>query len=46
MICCGADGKGVRLEEIATVGVKEGTTLLITVFEEHVSVDYFSVFYL
>ncbi len=34
----GGDGKGVRLEEIATVGVREGTTLLITVFEEHVSV--------
>ncbi|PSR76177.1 hypothetical protein PHLCEN_2v8600 [Hermanssonia centrifuga] len=31
----GGDGKGVRLEEIATVGVREGTTLLITVFEEH-----------
>ncbi|KAI0711129.1 ribosome recycling factor domain-containing protein [Cerioporus squamosus] len=29
------DGRGVRLEEIATVGVKEGTTLLVTVFEEH-----------
>ena len=32
-----SDGRGVRLEEIATVGVKEGTTLLVTVFEEHVS---------
>ena len=31
------DGKGLRLEEIATVGVKEGTTLIVTVFEEHVS---------
>ncbi|PCH44956.1 ribosome recycling factor [Wolfiporia cocos MD-104 SS10] len=31
----GADGKGVKLEDIATVGVREGTTLLITVFEEH-----------
>ncbi|RPD65659.1 ribosome recycling factor, partial [Lentinus tigrinus ALCF2SS1-6] len=29
------DGRGVRLEEIATVGVKEGTTLIVTVFEEH-----------
>lgn len=36
----GLDGKGVRLEEIATVGVKEGTALLITVFEEHVSVNH------
>lgn len=32
-----ADARGVRLEEVATVGVKEGTTLLVTVFEEHVS---------
>ncbi|KAI0777289.1 ribosome recycling factor domain-containing protein [Trametes elegans] len=31
----GADSRGVRLEEVATVGVKEGTTLLVTVFEEH-----------
>ncbi len=31
------DARGVRLEEVATVGVKEGTTLLVTVFEEHVS---------
>ena len=31
------DARGVRLEELATVGVKEGTTLLVTVFEEHVS---------
>ena len=31
------DGKGLKLEEIATVGVKEGTTLLVTVFEDHVS---------
>ncbi|KAI0360534.1 ribosome recycling factor [Trametes cingulata] len=30
-----ADSRGVRLEEVATVGVKEGTTLLVTVFEEH-----------
>ncbi|TCD64081.1 hypothetical protein EIP91_004553 [Steccherinum ochraceum] len=29
-----SDGKGVRLEEVATVGVREGTTLIITVFEE------------
>ncbi|KAI0937534.1 hypothetical protein AcW1_001613 [Taiwanofungus camphoratus] len=31
----GADGKGVRLDDIATVGVREGTTLIVTVFEEH-----------
>ncbi|KAI0797260.1 ribosome recycling factor domain-containing protein [Irpex lacteus] len=29
------DPKGVRLEEIATVGVREGTTLVVTVFEDH-----------
>lgn len=31
----GAEGK-VRLTEVATVGVREGTTFLVTVFEEHV----------
>lgn len=30
-------GKPARLEDIATVGVREGTTLLISVFEEQVS---------
>ncbi|KAI0746936.1 ribosome recycling factor [Daedaleopsis nitida] len=30
-----ADVRGVRLEEVATIGVKEGTTLIVTVFEEH-----------
>ena len=34
------DARGVRLEEVATVGGKEGTTLLVTVFEEHVSLVY------
>ncbi|KAI0089539.1 ribosome recycling factor domain-containing protein [Irpex rosettiformis] len=29
------DSKGVRLEEVATVGVRDGTTLIVTVFEEH-----------
>jgi ribosome recycling factor len=29
-------GEPVRLDEVATVGVREGTTLLITVFEEAV----------
>lgn len=33
----GSDGKGVRLEEVATVGVRDGTTLLVTAFEERVS---------
>ncbi|KAI0689575.1 ribosome recycling factor domain-containing protein [Cytidiella melzeri] len=30
-----SDSKGVRLEEVATVGVRDGTTLVVTVFEEH-----------
>ena len=38
-----AAGKGVRLEEVATVGVREGTTLLVTVFEEHVSLTFWFV---
>ncbi|EMD34806.1 hypothetical protein CERSUDRAFT_54801 [Gelatoporia subvermispora B] len=29
-----ADGRGVKLEEVATVGVRDGTTLIVTVFEE------------
>ena len=28
-----------RLEDVATIGVREGSTLLITVFEEHVSIS-------
>jgi len=28
--------KPMRLEELATVGVREGSTLLITLFDEHV----------
>ena len=35
----GGDGKLHRLEELATVGVREGTTLLVTVFDEHVSTE-------
>ena len=31
------DPKGSKLEEIATVGVRDGNMLLVTVFEEHVS---------
>lgn len=30
-------GETLRLEEVATVGVREGSTLLVTVFEEAVS---------
>ena len=29
--------KGVKLEELATVGIREGSTLLITLYNEHVS---------
>lgn len=36
----GGDGRPHRLEELATVGVREGTTLLVTVFDEHVSTCY------
>ena len=38
-----AAGNGMRLEEVATVGVREGTTLMVTVFEEHVSLTYWFV---
>ncbi|KZT68887.1 ribosome recycling factor [Daedalea quercina L-15889] len=31
----GGDGRAHRIEELATVGVREGTTLLVTVFDEH-----------
>jgi ribosome recycling factor len=31
------DTKEYRLEELATVGVREGSTLLVTLFEEGVS---------
>lgn len=32
-----SEGRGVRLEEVATVGVREGSTLIVTVFEDSVS---------
>ena len=31
-------GNGVRIEEVATVGVKDGSVLIVTVFEDSVSV--------
>lgn len=36
------DSKGelFRLEDLATIGVREGSTLLVTVFEEHVCDSY------
>jgi ribosome recycling factor len=34
----GKGGESVKLEEVATVGVREGTTLLVTVFEEAVRI--------
>lgn len=33
--------KSLQLEELATVGVREGTTLLITLFDEHVRFSLF-----
>ena len=38
------EGRGVRLEEIATVGVRDGTTLIITAFEESVSNIFIQLF--
>ena len=35
------DGTIARLEEVATIGVREGTTLLITVFQEDVRFIFF-----
>lgn len=32
-----SEGQTLRLEEVATVGVREGSTLLVTVFDENVS---------
>lgn len=32
----GSEGESFRLEDVATVGVREGSTLIITVFEENV----------
>ena len=34
------DKGGVRLEEVATVGVRDGTMLVVTVFEEQVSAPH------
>ena len=34
----GAPNEPVRLDELATVGVRDGSALLITVFEEHVCI--------
>lgn len=36
----GGDTQGVRLEEVATVGVREGSTLIVTVFDEQVRVSF------
>lgn len=33
-------GDGVRLEEVATVGVRDGSTLIVTVFETDVSAQF------
>ena len=34
--------KEYKLEELATVGVRDGTTLLVTLFDEHVSLSPFT----
>jgi ribosome recycling factor len=36
-----AKKKGARLEELATVGVRDGTTLIVTVFDPQVSLCYY-----
>lgn len=36
----GRGANGVRIEEVATVGVKDGTVLIVTVFEDSVSVRF------
>ena len=33
-------GNGVRIEEVATVGVKDGSALIVTVFEDSVSIQF------
>lgn len=33
-----------KLEDVATVGVRDGSTLVITVFEEHVSTSWHAPF--
>lgn len=38
------EGAPFRLEDVATVGVREGSTLIVTVFEEHVSMPVVCVF--
>lgn len=39
----GRGPNGVRIEEVATVGVKDGSVLIITVFEDSVSVPVLGV---
>jgi ribosome recycling factor len=41
-----SNGELFRLEDVATVGVREGSTLLVTVFEEHASVNSCAPYYL
>ena len=37
-------GQAVKLEEVATVGVKDGSVLVVTVFDEHVRSAFFCLF--
>ena len=38
VILPGGDGSSTPLEEVASIGVKDGTTLIVTVFDDHVSI--------
>lgn len=38
-----AGTESVKLEEVATVGVKDGSVLIVTVFDEHVGVAFFYI---
>lgn len=42
----GEEEATVKLMEVATVGVKEGTVLVVTVFDEHVSLYAENEFYI
>ena len=38
-------GHGARIEEVATVGVKDGSVLIVTAFEDSVSISVFSYWF-
>ena len=39
----GRGANGVRIEEVASVGVKDGSVLMVTVFEDSVSIRPFGL---